>query len=64
MIRSLFRQEENDHKDTPSQLATSRITKINPNDNYEIEVDEEMPALVTDNETEGDSEDDPYGKDD
>ena len=54
-INQISIQEENDPEDAPSQLATSRITTINPSDSYEIEVGEDMPTLITD-ESEDDSD--------
>jgi hypothetical protein len=56
-------QEENDPTiliNTPSRLATSRVTTINPSDNYEIEVGDEMPALESDNESEEDSDNETF----
>jgi hypothetical protein len=59
-INQITVQEENDPKTTPSQLATLRVTTINPSDNYEIEVGDEMPALRSDNESEEDSDDETF----
>jgi hypothetical protein len=57
-INQMTIQEDNGRHTTPSELTTSRPATINPSDNYEMDVDEELPPLVSDADSDSDSEDD------